>query len=125
MRHIKIRAGDVEAIAELNDTATADAIWDALPLSANGSTWGEEIYFAIPPRLEEDDAQEVVDAGDLGYWPPGHAFCIFFGRTPASRGNEIRPYGPVNVFGRVVGDPGVFKRVRDGAPVRIERHEPA
>lgn len=125
MRQIKIRAGDVEAIAELNDSATADAIWGALPLSASGSTWGDEIYFAIPPRLDEDEAQEVVAVGDLGYWPPGHAFCIFFGRTPASRGDEARPYSPVNVFGHVVGDAKVFKRVPNGARVHIERHEPA
>ncbi len=120
MRRIRITSGDVSAEAELNDTATADAIWEALPLKGWANTWGDEIYFAIPVRLEEEDAQEVVALGDLGYWPPGQAFCIFFGRTPISLGDEIRPASPVNVFGRVIGDPTVFKAVQDGAEVVVE-----
>ena len=65
----------------------------------------------------------MVGLGDLGYWPPGRAFCIFFGPTPASRGTECRPASPVNVFGRVEGDPKVFKAVRAGERVRLERVE--
>ncbi|HIC94889.1 MAG TPA: hypothetical protein EYP09_11690 [Anaerolineae bacterium] len=120
MRRIKITAGSVTAEAELNDTPTADAIWEALPIEARANTWGDEIYFAIPVHLEEQDAQEVVEKGDLGYWPPGHAFCIFFGPTPASRGDEIRPASPVNVFGKIVGDPAVFKKVRSGERVVVK-----
>lgn len=123
MRKIRIIAGDVTAEATLNDTRTAQAIWEALPIEARANTWGDEIYFGIPVFLEEENAQEVVALGDLGYWPPGHAFCIFFGRTPMSRGNEIRPASPVNVFGRVEGDPKVFTKVPDGARVRLERVE--
>jgi len=74
-------------------------------------------------HLGEEDAQEVVEMGDLGYWPPGHAFCIFFGRTPMSRGNEIRPASPVNVFGKIEGDATVFTSVSSGARVRLERVE--
>ncbi len=120
MRRIKITAGSVTAEAVLNDTPTADAIWEALPIEARANTWGDEIYFAIPVHLEEQDAQEVVEKGDLGYWPPGHAFCIFFGPTPASRGDEIRPASPVNVFGKIVGDPAVFKKVRSGEKIVVE-----
>ena len=123
MSRIKITAGDVVAFAELNDTATAEAIWNALPIEARASTWGDEIYFSIPVHLDEENAQEVVEKGDLGYWPPGNAFCIFFGRTPASRGDEIRPASPVNVIGRVEGDPTIFKRVRSGEKVVLEREE--
>jgi uncharacterized protein len=123
MRGIRITADDVSATAVLNDTDTADAIWKALPIEARANTWGDEIYFAIPVHLDEDDAQEVVEMGDLGYWPPGHAFCIFFGRTPMSRGNEIRPASPVNVFGKVEGDATAFTRVSSGARVRLERVE--
>ncbi|NOZ27034.1 MAG: hypothetical protein GXP39_03145 [Chloroflexi bacterium] len=123
MRRIRITAGNVSAEAELNDSATADAIWKALPLKAWANTWGDEIYFGIPVYVEAEDAQEVVEMGDLGYWPPGNAFCIFFGRTPASVGDEIRPASPVNVFGRVLGDPTVFKAVRDGEEVVIEAVE--
>ncbi|MEM2876443.1 MAG: cyclophilin-like fold protein, partial [Candidatus Bathyarchaeia archaeon] len=88
---------------------------------ARANTWGEEIYFSIPVYLELEDSQETVEVGDIGYWPPGHAFCIFFGKTPASRGSEIRPASAVNVFGKVVGDPKVFKKVKDGDTILIER----
>ncbi len=122
MRKIKITAGDVSADATLNESPTADAVWDALPIEARGSTWGEEIYFSIPVRMAEaPDAQEVVALGDLGYWPPGTAFCIFFGRTPLSGPDEIRPASAVNVLGHLEGDPTAFKAVPSGAKVRIER----
>ena len=117
---IKITAGDVIAYGELNDTVTAQKIWDALPIEARGNTWGDEIYFAIPVQAGEENAQAVVDMGDLAYWPPGNAFCIFFGRTPASQGDDIRPASPVNVFGKIDGDPKVFKKVRSGTSVVVE-----
>jgi len=124
VRTVRIKAGSVQATAALNDSPTADAIWKALPLTARGNTWGDEIYFGIPVHLPEaDDAQEVVALGDLGYWPPGHALCIFFGRTPMSRGNEIRPASAVNVWGKVDGDATVFKRVSGGSTVVVERLE--
>jgi len=123
MPKIKITAGDVVAVAELNDTSTAEAIWNALPIEARADTWGDEIYFSIPVYLEEENAQQVVEKGDLGYWPVGNAFCIFFGRTPVSRGDEIRPASPVNVFGHLEGDPTIFKRVRSGENVLLERVE--
>lgn len=112
-----------EVYAELSEESprTAQAIWDALPLEARANTWGDEIYFSIPVAVEAESPREVVEIGDLGYWPPGSAFCIFFGPTPASRGGEIRPASPVNVFGRVLGDPRVFKKTRGGERVRVER----
>jgi hypothetical protein len=121
MRQIRIRAGPVEAGAELNNSRTANAIWEALPLSSPGNTWGDEIYFSIPVELEQENAQAVVSMGDLGYWPPGHAFCIFFGPTPVSQGSEIRPASPVNVLGHLTGDPNAFKQVRDGEIITIEQ----
>ena len=124
-RIIRIKAGPLEVEAELNHTGTAAAVWDALPISARGSTWGDEIYFGIQVQRDLEDGQEVVDLGDLGYWPPGKAFCIFFGPTPASRGQEIRPASAVTVVGRVASDPKVFKAVRSGAEVTITRAEPA
>lgn len=122
-RKIRITAGAVAAEASLNASSTATRIWDALPVEAKGETWGDEIYFDIPVKADlEKDAREVVDLGDLGYWPPGNAFCIFFGPTPSSRSpNEIRPYSPVNVIGKVSGDPAVFKKVHSGTKVRLER----
>ena len=120
-RAIKITAGSVTVSASLNVTDTAATIWDALPIEASASTWGDEIYFGIPVAAGEEMGQEVVELGDLGYWPPGSAFCMFFGPTPMSRGDEIRPARPVTVIGRMHGDPTVLKRVPSGAPVLIER----
>lgn len=120
-KRIKITAGNVQAYAELNDTKTAEAIWNALPIKERGNTWGDEIYFSIPVALQTEKGQEVVDLGDLGYWAPGNAFCIFFGPTPASRGDEIRPASAVTVFGKVEGDAKVFKKVSSGAPVTLEK----
>ena len=84
--------------AALNDTETAAMIWDALPIEASANTWGDEIYFGIPvSRQARKMGQEIVGLGELGYWPPGSAFCLFFGPTPMSRGDEIRPASPVTV----------------------------
>jgi len=121
MAKILIKAGQVSQEADLFDTETARRILGALPIQASANTWGEEIYFSIPVQMDEEDSKAVVEMGDLGYWPPGHAFCIFFGRTPASRGDEIRPASPVNVFGRLVGDPKEFKKVRQGETITIEK----
>ena len=118
---IRITAGPVQLNAQLNDTETARAIWEALPISEPAGTWGDEIYFGIPVEAELEAGQEVVEMGDLGYWPPGNAFCIFFGRTPASRGDEIRPASAVTVIGKVAGDATLFKQVKPGTPVAIER----
>lgn len=120
-RRIRITAGPIKAEAVLDQSNTAQAVWDALPLSVPGDTWGDEIYFGIPVKAKAENPCETVEMGDLAYWPPGSAFCIFFGPTPASRGAEIRPASPVNVFGRVTGDPTIFKKVSAGTPIRIER----
>ena len=124
MRKIKITAGDVTAIGVMNDNATADAIWDALPISERGNTWGEEIYFGIPVHVDEaEDANDVVEMGALAYWPPGNAFCIFFGKTPASRGDECRAASAVNAVGKIEGDPEVFKEVPGGSTVTLEKEK--
>jgi len=120
-KKIKIKAGKVTAIAELNDTKTAQAIWDGLPIRGRANLWGDEIYFAIPVSVKQEAGQELVDVGDLGYWQPGKSFCIFFGPTPMSEGEQPRPASPVTVFGKIVGDAKVFKRVTSGAEVIIEK----
>ncbi len=122
-KKITIIVEDVKMSAELNDSNTAEKIWDALPIEGSVNTWGDEIYFSIPVNVELENAKEVVSEGDLGYWPPGSAFCIFFGLTPASQGDEIRPASPVNVFGKIIGDSKVFKKVSSGAKIIIEKSE--
>ncbi len=123
---IIIGAGPVTMEAELNDTPTAQQIWEELPIVGRANTWGDEIYFEIPVALEEaPDARADVEVGELGYWPAGKAFCIFFGPTPASTGDAPRAASPVNVVGRVLGDPSAFRRVTSGATVTLERSDAA
>ena len=105
----------------LNDSNTSNLIWDSLPINSSVSTWGDEIYFSIPVNEEEEDAKEVVELGDLGFWPPGNAFCIFFGLTPASSQGEIRPASPVNIIGSINGVLDALKQVNPGESVKISR----
>jgi hypothetical protein len=119
---IRILIGDLKVEAELGDSKTAQLIWEALPIEAKANLWGEEIYFSIPVKTGlEKGAKEVVSAGDLGYWPTGHAFCIFFGPTPASRGDEIRAASAVNMIGKVLSDPKVFRKAKDGEKIILEK----
>lgn len=112
--------GTVEATLSEENPLTAKAFQDALPISGRANTWGDEIYFTVPIDADEENGKTLVDMGDIAFWPPGNAFCIFFGPTPMSRGDEIRPASEVNVFGRIIGDPTVFKKVRAGDKVTIE-----
>ena len=122
MKRITISAGDVVMEAELNEGPTAGKVWDVLPIEGRASTWGDEIYFEIPVSArQEPDARADVAVGELGYWPVGSAFCIFFGPTPVSTGVEPRAYSPVNILGRVLGDATRFRGVRSGATVRLAR----
>jgi len=120
-RTIRIKVGSIELEAILNNSKTAEAIWEALPLVARVNTWGDEIYFAIPVNLGLEEGKELVKVGDLGYWPTGNAFCIFFGSTPISQGGEIRPASAVSVFGKVIGDATALKGVGSGTEIIIER----
>jgi hypothetical protein len=122
-KKILLTAGQIEAEAELNYARTAQAIWEALPLKRHVSLWGDEIYFSVPPSLELAIGQEVVSTGDLGYWPDGHAFCVFFGPTPVSQRGKIRPASAVTIFGKVIGDATIFKKVASGTEISIRSEE--
>ena len=113
--------GTITATLTEENPETAKAFTAALPITGNANTWGDEIYFTVPVEAGEENSKPVVELGDIAYWPPGNAFCIFFGRTPMSRGDEIRPASPVNVFGKIDGDPKVFKQVKSGEEVVIEK----
>jgi hypothetical protein len=117
---IKITAGQVQFEAELNDSPTAKSIFKSLPIKSNGNRWGGEIYFSIPVEAGlEADSRDVLEAGELGYWPTGKAFCIFFGPTPASQGDEIRAASAVNIIGKLKGDLSQLPNVPDGADILI------
>lgn len=119
---IKITTGNVEAVCELKSMLTSRAIYNALPMEGAANRWGDEIYFVIPVRLDaEEGADEIVKEGDIAYWPEGSCFCIFFGKTPVSKGNEIRAASKVNVFGKIKGDAKVFSNVKDGDLVVLQK----
>jgi hypothetical protein len=120
---IVMAVDDLRLQGYLDDSPTAKALAAALPISGQAQLWGQEIYFPVPRVVADldDSAAAVVNVGDLGYWPPGKAICIFFGLTPASVPGEIRPASPVNLVGRLTDDPGGLKIVKAGALVRIEK----
>ena len=118
MRRMRITAGEVELDVELLSTPTADAVWSAAPFDSHANTWGDEVYFSAPPLslALEDDARDVVEAGEIAYWDVGRAIAIGFGPTPVSEGNEIRLASPCNVWARALGD------VRSLASVQAEQN---
>lgn len=120
-KNIKITVGDIEVKAKLNNSKTAKLIGKALPIKAKVQRWGEEIYFPIGVEAKlGKKSRDVVEAGELGYWPDGKAFCMFFGLTPASVGNEIRAASAVNIIGKIKSDWSGLTNVPGGASVLIE-----
>lgn len=119
--YILITTGTTIIKAEVYNTTTAKEILKSLPIKSKVNRWGGEIYFTIPVSAPiEDDSRDVLEPGELGYWPNGNAFCIFFGSTPASQGKECRATSNVNVFGKVVGDLSVLWEVEDMTDVIVE-----
>ncbi len=123
-KQILIRAGEISALARLFENETAKTIWEALPLDGIVHRWRDEIYFDIPVVIpESDDARQVMQIGELGYWPSGYAFCIFFGPTPVSEDQSPKAYSNVNPFGMIEGDPLVFTRINNGTSITVIRKD--
>lgn len=121
-QNIIIKAGDFEFTAQLNDGPTAKLIADALPINAPGNRWGGEIYFAIEVSSAlEPDCRDTLSPGELAFWPPGNAFCIFFGPTPASSGDEPRAASAVNIVGNITSDLADLWDIPDGNVITIEK----
>jgi hypothetical protein len=122
MRKIKITIGPVVLEAELLETTTAEAIWNALPFTSRANTWGEEVYFSTPVKVElEPDARDVVEPGELAFWVEGDSIAIGFGRTPVSRGDEIRLAARTNIWGKAKGDVKQLKSIKSGTPIKVEK----
>ena len=124
MRKIKMTIGSVIINAELFDTPTADAIYEAAPFGSTAMTWGDEVYFSTPVGPDrEPDARAVVEAGELAFWTDGDAIAIGYGPTPISQGDEIRLASPCNLWGRALDDVQQLRAVSGGASVTVERVE--
>jgi hypothetical protein len=122
MRQLKITIGGVPIRAELFDTPTAAALYEAAPFDAAASTWGDEVYFGTPVSCaREADARAVVEPGELAFWPDGDAIAIGFGPTPISRGDECRLASPCNIWGKALDDVAALRAVRAGAAIKVER----
>ena len=107
MARIRFDFGTLTLDAELLDTPTARAFAAALPVAASALTWG--------------DARAVVTPGEIAYWPDGHCIALGFGRTPISRGDEIRLASPCNIFAKALGDVKALAAVRGGTAVKVTR----
>ncbi len=121
-RKIIISTEKLRMEAILVEGSSADIFWNTLPITGRANTWGDEIYFNVNLQMPlDDDASDIVESGDIAFWPPGSAFCIFFGRTPASLGDEVRAASAVNVLGKIDGDEREFRSVPSGEEVRLEQ----
>ncbi len=120
--NIRITIKDLSLKAILNNTKTAKAIFNSLPIEAIPERWGDEFYFDIPVEMPLDEtATTKVKAGDIGYWPPGNALAIFFGPTPISSGEDPVPASDVNIVGKVLDDATVFKTIKGTCKIRIDK----
>jgi len=120
MKKINIFINNQKFEAGLNETETAKKIYEALPIEAEGNFWGNEIYFEIPVKMENEKPTEDLKIGDLGYWPNGNSFCIFYGKTPASINDKPKPASPVTIIGEIKGDLESLKTLNQ-ARIKIER----
>ena len=119
---IKIFCQDIEAVADLEENETAKSIYERLPLDGAANRWGDEIYFVIPVVLDfEKDATDIVEEGDIAYWPEGCCFCIFFGKTPDSTETEIKASSKVNIFGKIRDDSRIFQKIKNGDLIVVEQ----
>ena len=113
------RAKEAEFEGELNESPAARALAAALPLESVVNTWGDEIYFETEIACPSGGETTTLRVGDIGYWPRGRCLCVFFGPTPASRGDAPVPASPVVVVGKTGARPELLRSIRDGAKIAV------
>ncbi len=119
---VRIIINDKEIKAEFFDTECAKKIYNSLPIESNINEWGDEFYFSIGVSMPLDStATTNVKVGDIGYWPPGEALAIFFGKTPLSKGEDPVPASEVNIVGKILDNPMLLKSLKGARKIRIEK----
>lgn len=119
---IKISNGEYSFMAELYNTQTGNEIFKKLPFETSFTSWGNEIYFSIPVNVSlESAARSTLEVGELGFYPPMSAFCVFFGPTPMSIDDKPQAAGDVNVFGKLLEvDQDKLRNIR-GGKIKVEK----
>ena len=122
-RKISFTSGSITIEGILNETETAKKIWSSLPLDSSVNTWRDEIYFSVQVDNELENSQEIVDLGDIGFWPPGNAICLFFGPTPISSEGEIRPASSVNIVVKLIGNLEELKLIKSASKISVVKSD--
>ena len=118
---ILITIGKIKIEAQLLDTPTAKNVKDSLPFASKAQLWGNEVFFETPVMAElEDDARDIVEAGELAFWTQGDGIAIAFGKTPASQGDEIRLATKANIWANAITDVTLLKKCKADDFVFIE-----
>ena len=121
MKEIIFDFGDLKIKGELNDSPTSNELYENLPLEGVSQVWGDEIYFSTDIGIENDEwAKETVELGDIAFWPPGKAVCLFFGPTPISGSGEISPASSTNIRGKLLGDLEILKSINSGTTIKVD-----
>mgnify|MGYP001166304020 FL=1 len=118
-RTIIIKVNQLELKIKIDSSQLADLVWERLPIEASANLWGDEIYFKTDLDNQANELQQSVELGDVAFWPPGQAICLFYGQTPMSTPDEIRPASPVAVFGKLLDDPKLLKMVKLGQSLSL------
>ena len=107
----------------LDGEAISKQIIGCLPIQATVMRWGDEIYFDVPAKTANTKPTRKVSVGDIAYWPEGPCLCIFFGKTPASKGDEPRPASDVTIIGHTDAPVALLRAIKESTAISVEAHK--
>ena len=122
MNSINLKFSNYTLNIKLRSTNTANAIKNILPFKSIVKTWGEEIYFEIPIEESldlENDAKDIINVGEIAYWIEGKCIAIGYGKTPISKGNEIKLAARTNIWGDALLNIKELNKIKDGDEVVV------
>ena len=122
MHKINLKFSSYTINIKLRSNKTASAIKNILPFKSIVKTWGEEIYFEIPIEESldlENDAKDIINIGEIAYWIEGKCIAIGYGKTPISKGNEIKLAARTNIWGDALLNIKELDKIKDGDEVVV------